>query len=84
VERAAERSYGLNVARLAELPAPVIARARDKSRELEAALAARERPSGHAHLGPLVREANALLRAGAPLDRAELARLQDDLQRRQL
>ena len=35
VEKAAQRSYGLNVARLADLPSEIIERAKTKSHELE-------------------------------------------------
>jgi len=35
VENAAERSYGLNVARLADLPNEIIVKAKLKSREME-------------------------------------------------
>jgi DNA mismatch repair ATPase MutS len=41
VREAAHRSYGLNVARLADLPAEVLSLAKEKSRELEATIHAR-------------------------------------------
>ena len=47
MERAAQRSYGLNVARLADLPTSLIAVAREKSRELETAIATRQQARPH-------------------------------------
>ena len=47
VERAAQRSYGLNVARLAGLPAALVAVARERSRELEQAIATRQQTRTH-------------------------------------
>jgi len=46
VEKAAQRSYGLNVARLAELPPELLAVARAKSHELEEAIQARQQAAG--------------------------------------
>jgi len=45
VEKAAQRSYGLNVARLAELPPELLAVARAKSHEFEEAIQARQQAS---------------------------------------
>jgi DNA mismatch repair ATPase MutS len=41
VEGAAQRSYGLNVARLADLPNEILVEAKTKSREMEEAIQAR-------------------------------------------
>jgi DNA mismatch repair ATPase MutS len=53
ISTATGRSYGLNVARLADIPAELLVLAGEKSQELEREVQARRRTAAAADAGPL-------------------------------